>query len=367
MSSRPAALLALTVSSCVNAAAFETNREPWGKVDGRNVYLYTVTNANGMVLKMTNYGARITELHVPDRSGNLDDVVLGFDNLEQYMQPNQSIGATIGRYTNRIRGAKFKIDGKTYQLTKNEGENNIHGGGEFENVVWDSEIVEVENGTGLRFRYLSPDGSHGFPGNLESTVTYILKQDNAIEVTFEATTDKATHVNFTQHSYFNLNGARATIHEHVARIDADRYLVLDEVFVTGEIGDLNGKAWDLSSPTRLGDNMGDIPLGGYHHNYVTNNAPRELGVVAVVEDPESGRRLTVSTTQPGVTFYAAMGLNSDIVGKYGIAYEPYIAFCIETQHHIDAANHPNFPSTLLRPGETYDETAIYDFGADIGR
>lgn len=355
------------MSGCGGPAAYQADRLDWGNVDGKPVYLYRITNPNGMILKMTNFGARITELHAPDRGGNLADVVLGFDNLEQYMEPNQSIGATIGRYSNRIRNAQFQIDDKTYQLTRNEGENNIHGAGEFENVVWASEIVETDRGTGMRFSYRSPDGSHGFPGNLDSVVTYILTPGNAVEVTFEAQTDKATHVNFTQHSYFNLNGANATIHDHIATIDADAYLVMEGVLATGEIDDLAGKPWDLSVPTRLGDRMDKIPLGGYHHNYVTNNAGGKLAVVARISEPESGRVLTVSTTQPGATFYAAMGLTADIVGKYGIAYEPHIAFCLETQHHVDTANHPQFPSTLLRPGEKYREIAIYDFGSDIGK
>lgn len=356
------AFVAILVSGCIGEVGYTKDKAIWGEVNGRPVYLYTLSNGNGVTLKMTDYGAKIVELHVPDRNGELADVVLGFDNLDQYLAPNQSIGATIGRYTNRIRDGRFEIDGEVYQLTQNEGENNIHGGGEFEKVVWDAEFVENKHGSGIRFRYRSPHGSHGFPGNLDSVVTYILTPDNAVRIIFEAETDKATHVNFTQHSYFNLNGAMSTVHDHVARIDADKYLVFDGVLASGEIDTLDDKPWDLRAPTRLGDNLYDIPLGGYHHDYVISKPAGELAVVAEVSDPESGRMLTVSSTQPDVTFYVAMGLTDDFVGKYGITYGPYMAFCLETQHPVDAANQPHFPSTLLKPEQTYEEVVIYQFG-----
>lgn len=344
----------------------DIEKEHWGEFEGTPVYLYSITNANGMKLQMTDFGAKITALFVPDKNGKLDDVVLGFDNLQQYIEPNPSFGATIGRYTNRIRNGQFVIDGHTYQTTTNEGPNNLHGAGEFENAVWDSEMVSSELGQGIRFSYLSRDGSFGFPGNLSAVVTYTLTKDNAVHVVFEAETDKATHVNFTQHSYFNLNGMQDLILDHRVRIDADSYLEMDGVLATGEIDSLDGKPWNLSEFTRLGDNMDQIPLGGYHQNYIANKPPGELGLVAEVIDPRSGRTLAVSTTQPGVVFYASMGLTHKPVGKNGIQYEPYIAFCLETQHHIDAANHPDFPSTLLRPGEHYREVAIYDFGINDG-
>ena len=352
----------LVASTMSVAGGYETNRAEWGTVDGSPVSLYTVRNPAGAVLKMTDFGAKIVELHVPDRRGQFADIVLGFDKLEQYLAPNQSMGATIGRYANRIRDGRFEIDGTEYQLTTNEGQNTLHGAGEFEQVVWDAEFVTTKYGEGLRFHYLSPDGTHGFPGNLETTATYTLTPDNAVRILFEAESDKATHVNLTQHSYFNLNGAIAPIHDHVARIDASQYIVLDGVLATGEIDTLDGKPWDLSKPTRLGDNLGQIPLGGYHHDYVVDKPAGKLGVVARVADPQSGRTLTVSATQPDITFYVAMGLSSDMVGKYGIQYGPYMAFCLETQHPVDAANHPGFTSTLLRPGDSYRETVVYDFG-----
>ena len=340
----------------------------WGSVGDKPVYLYSIANESGMTLEMTNFGAKITSLLVPDRNGEPGDVVLGFDNLQQYIEPNQSIGATIGRYANRIRRAQFEIDGVTYELTANEGAHTLHGGGEFENVVWDATLVENDIGAGVRFRYLSPDGSFGFPGTLDTVVTMLLAPDNAVHIRFEAETDKATYVNLTHHGYFNLNGAADTIHDHLVRIDADTYLVLDdEALATGEIDMLDGKAWDLSSLTRLGDRLSEIPRNGHHHNYVLNKPDGELMMAAEVHDPVSGRTMQVSTTQPGIVFYASMGLHEDITGKYGIRYEPHIAFCIETQHHIDAPNHSHFPSTLLRPGEKYDETVIYHFGVKDDR
>ena len=356
------ALLLLVTMGLNDTAHAGFERQDWGEVNGKPVYLYTLTNRNGMVLEMTNFGAKITALHVPDREGRLDDVVLGFDTLDQYVAPNPSFGATIGRFANRISNGRFEIDGTTYSLETNEGSNTLHGAGEFENVAWESQVVTEEDGTGIRFSYLSKDGSHGFPGKLASVVTYVLTEDNAVRVVFEAETDKATHVNMTQHSYFNLNGVNKPIDDYRVRIHASNYLVMDGVLATGEIDSLQGKPWDLSEFTRLGDRMDQIPLGGYHHNYVADKAPGELALVAEVIDPDSGRTLKVSTTQPGVVFYAAMGLTDNHVGKYGLEYGPYSAFCLETQHHIDTPNHPQFPSTLLRPGETYREIAIYDFG-----
>lgn len=365
MTARALCVVPLMVSTLSSAAEYTIERTDWGEVAGRPISLYSITNPSGAILRMTDYGAKIVELHVPDRAGELADVVLGFDNVDQYAAPNhQSLGSTVGRYTNRIRDGRFEIDGVVYELTKNEGPNTIHGAGEFENVVWKTEAVATELGEGLRFRYRSPDGTHGFPGNLDIVATYVLTPGNAVHITFEAETDKATHVNFTQHSYFNLNGATAPIHDHVVTIHASRYLVFDGVLATGEIDSLDGKPWDLRQPTRLGDNMDRIPLGGYHHDYVVDKNTGELAVVARASDPASGRVLTVSSTQPDVTFYAAMGLTGEIVGKYGITYGPYMALCLETQHPVDAANHPHFPSTLLRPGEMYRETVVYDFGIE---
>lgn len=338
----------------------------WGEVKNQPIHLYTVTNKNGMRLEMTNYGAKITSLFVPDKNGKLEDVVLGFDTLAEYVAPNQSFGATIGRYTNRIKNATFSINDKTYQLTKNDGENTIHAGGEFETAIWQTSVEKTTLGTALIFSYFSPDGAHGFPGNLTTRVTYTLTENNELHVSFEATTDKTTHVNMTHHGYFNLNGMKALVHDHIAYIEAEKYIVLteDDVTATGEIDTVAGKPWDLRQPTRLGDNINNIPLGGYHQNYIFENYDGSLKKVARIVEPTSGRTLELSTTQPGVTFYVAMGLTHKPKGKNGIEYPPHIAFCLETQHHVGAANHPQFPSTLLKPNEKYHEIAVYAFGIE---
>ncbi|OEJ99017.1 hypothetical protein A8C32_07515 [Flavivirga aquatica] len=342
----------------------EVNKKVWGEVEGKEVYLYSLTNSKGMEVKLTNYGGIITSIFTSDKNGKFDDVVLGFDNLQQYItSPNGSMGATIGRFANRIKNGRFVIDGISYQLPLNNGAHTLHGGFEFEKTVWDSEIIKTKLGNGIQLHYLSKDGQMGFPGNLDVYVTYTLTEENAIHVSFEATTDKATHVNFTQHSYFNLAGGKELIYDHLVKIEADNYLEFDEdVNATGRTLPLKGKSWDLSCKTRLGDQIHNIHLNGYHHCYVLNKPKDSLRIVAEALEPKYGRTLKVSTTQPGIVFYASNVLSDTVVGKYRIKYRPHAAFCIETQDYPDAPNQPNFPSTLLNPGEKYEEVVIYDFG-----
>lgn len=355
--------LCFCIFSSLSYAEHNADRELWGKANNKQVYLYRVTNKNGMRLEMTNYGAKITSLYVPDSNGKLDDVVLGFDSLEGYMRNIQGIGATIGRYTNRIRNAQFTIDNVTYNLTKNDGDNTIHGGNEFSSAVFTSKIVHNDLGTGIEFTYFSKAGSHGFPGNLSSVITYTLTNNNEVHISFDATTDAKTHVNFTNHSYFNLNGMQALIYDHLVQINSNKYVELDdEVLATGRILTTTGTPWDLSQLTRIGDKIKNIPLNGYHHNYVFDKPKGQLRKVAKVIEPNSGRTLDVSTTQSGVTFYASMGLKGEFRGKKGIKYDSHIAFCLETQEHVGAANIKHFPSTLLKPNEKYHEVVIYDFG-----
>lgn len=355
-------LLTVILSSC-NKQKVNVSKEIWGETNQQEVSLYTLSNSNGMIVKITNYGGIITSILVPDKNGNLDDVVLGFDNLEQYTGPHPCFGALIGRFANRIKNASFTIDSTTYKLTNNDGDHCSHGGREFDRAVWDAEIVENKLGKGIKLHYLSKDGMNGFPGNLDAFVTYTLTNENAIHVKYEATTNKKTPVSFTQHSYFNLNGCKELIYDHIVSIDANKFTEMDSLAVpTGVISPLKGLAWDLKQATRLGDQVHNIPLNGYHHCYVLNKKVGELKKVASVLEPKSGRTLDVSTTQAGLVFYASNGLGSDIIGKYNIQYEPHAAFCIETQGFPDAVNHKNFPSTLLLPGEKYEEIAIYDFG-----
>lgn len=357
------AILVLVPLCSFSQTELPVKKKPWGEVNGKPIFLYSLKNSNGMQMDVTNYGGIITSLVVPDKENKMEDVVLGFDNLQQYVDPNPSMGAVIGRFANRIKNGQFKIGEKTYQVTTDKKGHALHGGGEFEKAVWDGEIVQNEMGNGIKLSYASKDGQHGFPGNLQTYVTYTLTDDNAVHVKFEAETDQATHVNMTQHSYFNLNGGKELIYDHLININAKEYTELDESAIpTGAISSLKGKAWDLYAVTRIGDKIHDVPLNGYHHCYVLDKPLGALKKVAKVVEPKSGRMLEVSTTQPGIVLYASNALSNEIVGKYGIQYGPHAAFCIETQHFPDAPNYSNFPSTLLLPDEKYEEIAIYDFG-----
>lgn len=354
--------LLLLIDGC-NPKKHHIQQEVWGEVQGKQVYLYTLSNSHGMEMKVTNYGGIITSILVPDQKDKLSDVVLGFDNLQQYLEPNPCFGATIGRFANRIRDAKFKIEENTYQLTKNDGEHCIHGANEFDRVVWDCEVDDSNNA--IRLHYLSADGTNGFPGNLDVLVTYTLSEENAVHVKFEAETDKATHVNMTQHSYFNLNGGKDLIFDHQIKIDADNYTEIDEFIIpTGNLATVKGTDWDLTKLARIGDNIHNLDHAGYHFCYVFNKPDGVLKKVIEVFEPGSGITLEVSTTQPGVQFYSGNKISTDLIGKNGIKYGPHIAFCLETQHFPDTPNHPDFPSTLLRPNEKYEEVVIYDFGIE---
>lgn len=343
----------------------EVTKKMWGKVAGKQIWLYTVTNNQGASLQLTNYGGIITSIKVPDRNGKLGDVVLGFDNLKQYVDPNPCFGATIGRFANRIRNGEFSINGIHYVLEKNDGKNCIHGGNEFDKAVWDGEIVHEAKGDGVRFHYLSTDGSKGFPGNLDVYASYLFTNQDEVYVRFEAETDKTTPVNITQHSYFNLNGVTGPIYNQRVKIDADNYTEIDdEIIPTGIISPVKNTDWDLTSLTRIGDNIQKLDHDGYHYCYVFNKKPDELKKVIEVIDPDSGRTLEVSTTQPGVQFYTGNSISEQLVGKYGIQYGKHMACCLETQHLPDSPNHPNFPSSILKPGQKYMQVTVFKFGLD---
>lgn len=353
--------LSLFLLACNNKINSITEQN-WGTHNDKEVKLYTLTSKTGMQVQITNYGAIVTSILVPNKKGKLNDVVLGFDNLEQYLKPNPCFGATIGRVANRIKGATFTIDSTQYYLTKTEGDNISHGAQEFNKAVWDAEVIHDHNGVGLTLHYFSPDGSHGFPGNVDSYVTYILA-DNALVIKFEATTDKATHINMTNHSYFNLAGTDKKIYQHQVQINANEYTVIDEEIVpTGEIKTLKGTDWDLSTMKSLEQNIHKLNNRGYHYNYVLNKEPHQLAKVIDVHEPTSGRTMQVFTTQPGIQFYTGNAISEDIVGKYGHKYGMHSAFCVETQHYPNTPNCTNFPSTLIKPDSAYDETVIYQFG-----
>jgi aldose 1-epimerase len=337
--------------------------------DGTTINLYTLTNAKGSVAKVISYGATLTELWIPNYAGRKRDVVLGFDNMEGYLGTDPYFGAIVGRYGNRIAKGLFTLDGKQYSLAVNNGPNSLHGGIKgFDKVVWQGQPVEGAHAAAVKMTYHSADGEENYPGNLDVAVTYTLTDDDELKIQYSATTDKATVLNLTNHSYFNLAGAgEGTILDHVLFLNADDYTPVDATLIpTGEIAPVAGTAFDFRKPTAIGKRL-DAPelkaVGGYDINYVVNGEAGKLRLAARAEDPNSGRSMEVWTTQPGVQLYIAISLDGSVKGKHGIAYPKYGAFCLETQHYPDSPNHPNFPSTVLRPGQTYSEETDYKFSA----
>lgn len=343
--------------------------------EGVPVDLYTLTNRHGMVAKVMTYGATLTDLLVPDRQGKIEDVVLGFETIEPYLAGVPYFGATIGRVGNRIGNARFAIDGKTYTLAANDGPNTLHGGIKgFDKVVWKAEPIQSAGGAAVKFTYHSPDGEEGFPGNLDAAVVYTVTDDNALRLDYTATTDKATPINLTNHSYFNLAGeGNGTILDHVLMIAADEFTPVDAKLIpTGELKPVKGTVFDFTTPTAIGARIDKVPIAppvGYDHNYVVRKAATGGGhaaatptLAAKVTDPKSGRTLEVLTLEPGVQFYSGNFLDGTLKNRRGVPYVKHSAFCLETQHFPDSVNHPAFPSTILRPGETYRTTTIYRFG-----
>jgi aldose 1-epimerase len=334
--------------------------------DGTVVDLYTLTNANGLVCKVITYGAAITELHVPDRNGKLGDIVLGFDNLAQYLSDSPCFGAVVGRVANRIGRGRFTIDGTTYSLAINNGPNTLHGGIKgFDKIVWGAKAVDTPDGPAVVFTHVSPDGDEGFPGALSVRMTYTLTGRNEVRFDYQATTDKATPVNLTNHSYFNL-ACGGDVLGQVLQLKASRYTPSDSGLIpTGVIADVAGGPLDFTQAKPIGRDIGKVPGGtnGYDHNFVIDGGGRSVVLAAIASDPVSGRLMEVLTDQPGVQLYTSNGMDGSIVGKLGQAYPAHAAFCLETQHYPDSVNRPEFPSTLLRPGETFRSTTIYRFSA----
>jgi aldose 1-epimerase len=336
--------------------------------DGTPVEIYTLRNDKGMEARILTYGGIVQSLKVPDKNGKPGDVVLGYDDLDGYLTNSPYFGALIGRYGNRIAKGKFTLDGQEYTLPINNAPNSLHGGDKgFFAQVWKVTAADVgPDGPRLELSYLSKDGEEGFPGNLQVTATYTVTGDNALRVDFKATTDKDTVCNLTHHSYFNLNGS-GNVLGYLVYINADKFTPVDATLIpTGELKPVAGTPFDFLTPTAIGARIGqdDQQLkyaNGYDDNWVLNHPPGELGVAARVEDPVSGRVLTVSTTAPGIQFYTGNFLNGTIKGKGGQVYQFRTGFCLEPQDFPDAPNHPNFPSAELKPGETYQNTIIYKF------
>lgn len=321
-----------------------------------------------MEVEVLNYGAIIRALRVPDHAGNVDDVVLGFDCLSAYLRPHPYIGTVIGRYANRIGGARFVLDGRTYELTANDGLDHLHGGLKgFDKVLWEAAPFTNGNEAGVRFTYVSPDGEEGYPGTLRATVTYTLAESNALVIDYEATTDKPTVVNLTQHTYFNLAG-RGDILNHELQIFADFYTPVDERLIpTGEICPVAGTPLDFRTPHRIGARIdaGHEQLRrshGYDHNFVLRHTERgALELAARVYEPVTGRVMRVYTTEPGIQFYSGNCLDGSLTGKGGMVYSRHTGFCLETQHFPDAPNKTHFPSPVLRPGAIYRSRTVYAF------
>jgi aldose 1-epimerase len=370
---KAAALTALLLAPSLRAAPMPDSitHAPFGKTPaGVAVEIYTLRNRHGMEAHIATYGGTITSLTAPDRNGKYADVVLGYDSLAGYLKGTAYFGALIGRYGNRIAHGQFMLDGVTYKLVTNDGPNTLHGGAVgFDKVVWTVTAAGVKpQGPQLALSYTSRDGEQGFPGNLKVNAVYTLADDDTLRLDFTAVTDKDTPVNLTQHSYFNLRG-HGDILSHTLQIPAGRFTPVDSTLIpTGQLQPVAGTPFDFRQPTAIGARIeaADEQLKngkGYDHNWVLDKRPGVLGVVATVHDPETGRVLQISSTEPGVQFYSGNFLDGKSVGKGGWAYEKHAGLALEPQHFPDSPNHSNFPSVILKPGQTYHNTIIYKFTA----
>lgn len=340
----------------------EINKELFGTKQGEDVFLYTLSNTKGMEVKIITLGGIVTSLSVPDRKGDFEDIVLGFDNLQGYMEEHPYFGALIGRYGNRIAKGHFGLDGREYQLATNDGNNHLHGGDiGFDKVIWDTEEIRGEGLVGIKLSYLSKDMEEGYPGNLSVTVEYSLTEENELKIYYAAETDKATPVNLTHHSYFNLTACSEDVLNHEVTIFADKYTAADEELIpTGELEDVKGTPMEFINPYTIGSRIAEV-TGGYDLNYVLNSTEGDMSLAARVYEPKSGRVMEVYTTEPGLQFYTGNFLDGTLTGKDEKVYKKHFGFCMETQHFPDSPNQPSFPSTILRPGEKYTHSMSYKF------
>jgi len=339
--------------------------EPFGKTQSaQQVDIVTLTNSAGLRARITNYGGILVSMETPDRQGKLDDIVLGFDNLDDYLKPHPCFGATIGRYANRIGGAKFSLDGREYKLAANDGANHLHGGVKgFDKVVWKIEKAQAgDDRAELKMSYTSSDGEEGYPGNLKCIVTYSLTADNKLEIKYEATTDKPTVVNMTNHAYWNLAGqGNGDILGHELMINADKYTAIDSGGIpTGEINSVENSPLDFTKSETIGSRIKESDRG-YDHNYVLKGNLGQMKLAALVYEPRSGRVMEIQTTEPGVQFYSSNWLDGSLKGKQARVYKKHYALCLETQHYPDSPNKADFPSTVLQPGEKYETLTVHAF------
>ena len=368
-------MFALSAGACLlagcasnNTATGQIDKQPFGTAPtGEPVDIYTLRNGKGAEARIMTYGGIVVSLKMPDKDGQFSDVVLGYDDLDSYVKKSPYFGALIGRYGNRIGGAKFTLDGTTYTLATNDGPNMLHGGLKgFDKRVWSATPGGSADGPQLILHYLSKDGEEGFPGNLDVTATFTLTHDNALRLEYMATTDKDTVVNLTHHGYFNLAG-KGDILSHVVMIPADRFTPVDSTLIpTGVLQPVENTPFDFRTATAIGARIGQddeqLKFGkGYDHNWVINKTMGDLTLMARVTEPTSGRVMEVWSTEPGLQFYSGNFLDGTITGKGGRVYEHRDAFCMEPQHYPDSPNKPDFPTTELKPGEVYHNTIIYKF------
>jgi aldose 1-epimerase len=352
------------------APMLNVESKPFGKTkDGKDVAVYTLTNSRGIKVRMIDYGATLIGVETPDKAGKTANITLGFPTLAGYLERHPYFGSTVGRYCNRIAGGKFKLDGKEYTLATNNDVNHLHGGIKgFDAVLWKSQPVKGADSVGVKFSYLSPDGEEGYPGTLDVTATYTLTLNNELRIDYESTTDKATVVNLTNHAYWNLGGAGSgTILKHELTLAADKYLPIDDTSIpTGKLVEVKGTAFDFTTPHAIGERIDEIKKDphktkGYDHCFVLRGQQGKLELAAKVKDPASGRVLEIFTTEPGIQLYCGNFLGGG-AGEAG--YKQHEAFCLETQHYPDSPNQPAFPTTVLKPGETYRSTTVHKFSVE---
>jgi aldose 1-epimerase len=359
----PAAAMPKPEGPAKGAAMMNVTKTLFGRLpDGTPVDIYTLTNKNGLEARLMTYGATLVSLKLPDRNDVFADCVLGYDTLDGYLKNSPYFGATVGRYGNRIAQGRFTIDGVVYKLATNNGPNHLHGGIKgFDKVVWAAESFSEASAVGVKFAHLSKDSEEGYPGNLAVSVVYVLTNDDELRIEYEATTDKATPVNLTHHSYFNFAGGKRDILGHELMLAADRYTPVDAGLIpTGELRAVQGTAMDFRAPQAIGSRIGRVE-GGYDHNFVLSSGDKTMALAARVVEPESGRVMEIFTTEPGIQFYSGNFLDGTITGKGGQTYGKHWGFCLETQHFPDSPNHANFPSTTLRPGQMYRTGTVHKF------
>lgn len=345
-------------------ASFMIEKMPFGKIGDTDITLYKLTNPNGFSAEIMNYGATVVALYTPDKSGTMGDVILGYDSLSGYLQRgNPYFGAIVGRYANRIAKAQFVLDGKTYKLSANDNGNTLHGGLKgFDKVVWQAVEGKTDTSATLTLTYQSKDAEEGYPGNLSVEVIYSVTKDNALQIDYKATTDKATPINLSNHNYYNLSaGQSPTILDHELMLNADHYTPVNaQLIPTGKIEAVKGGPMDFTSPKPVGKDIAQVQ-GGYDHNFVLNKTGDGLSLAATLYDPASGRFMEMFTTEPGVQFYSGNFLNGSLTNKNGKSIPKHGGMCLEAQHFPNSPNQADFPNVILKPGETYRQTTIYRF------